>query len=153
MKKTIELTLEQARDLYGKSKEIDQLLLANFTLEELMKEDWENITTYDDVRCGSIVSHPMSDLDTPDVISYKKMCSVIKALNPQGWKAKFDGKQRNWCLYWSVRSDSSGFSIWRTDLHYGATAIGSRLWFASKERAQHFMKYFTEIARPFYEIR
>jgi hypothetical protein len=36
--KTIKLSLEQARKMYGKSPEMDDLLLANFSKEELTKE-------------------------------------------------------------------------------------------------------------------
>ena len=33
--KTIQLTKEQTQSMYGKSKEMDELLLANFTKEKL----------------------------------------------------------------------------------------------------------------------
>ena len=153
MKKTIELTLEQARYLYGKSKEMDQLLLANFKLEELTKEDWEDITTYDKALCSIDSPNIITTYDIKDVIAYKKMRMIIKALNPKGWKAQFDGKQKNWCIYWSILPSGGGFSGSGTYYYYECTDVGSRLWFASKERAEHFIKYFTEIARPFYELQ
>ena len=38
MNKQIELSLEKARELYGKNPEMDELLLANFTKDELTKK-------------------------------------------------------------------------------------------------------------------
>lgn len=48
MEKNITLTLEKARELYGKNPEMDELLLANFTEEELeepiLPKSWEDIS-------------------------------------------------------------------------------------------------------------
>ena len=37
MEKNIKLTLDQAINMYGKNPEMDQLLLSNFSMEELTK--------------------------------------------------------------------------------------------------------------------
>lgn len=39
MEKTLTITLEEAKEIYGKSKEMDALLLANFSKEELTKKE------------------------------------------------------------------------------------------------------------------
>jgi len=39
MEKQITLTLEQTRELYGKNPEMDKLLLANFTKDDLIKKE------------------------------------------------------------------------------------------------------------------
>lgn len=47
MEKQITLTLKQAKELYGKNPEMDKLLLANFTIDELTKKflpkTWEEL--------------------------------------------------------------------------------------------------------------
>ena len=53
MKKTIELSSETAKNLYGKNPEMDQLLLNNFTISELTKKSWQDIKTFEDA-CDAI---------------------------------------------------------------------------------------------------
>jgi len=62
--KKIELSTENAKELYGKDKVMDELLLANFTKEELtepkLPESWEEycrnkgMTTYANDHCVAI---------------------------------------------------------------------------------------------------
>lgn len=153
MEKTIKLTLEKAKELYGKSKEMDQLLEANFTKEELKPFHYTDITTVQQA-----IAHLGYDFDVwtsrpmeeNDEWAYRMMKIVIKAINSPGWKPKFGEKQRNYYCYWAVRSDGSGFSSSTYYFDFTDTYVGSRLYFEDEARARHFAQHFIHLAKAFY---
>ena len=112
-------------------------------------DNYKDIISWEKV-CEKVGKCDLNFFEDEDIIAYKKMKHITKAINPPGWKAKFDCKQKSWYIFWSVLPSGSCFS----DSHYTYgrtyTAVGSHLYFESKERAMHFIKYFSETAKPFY---
>jgi len=86
MKKSIKLTLEQARELLGKDETMDTLIRANFTEDELKPrvKRWEDLTNID----GWYVSTPSSiyevdclpDEDSKNIFKKKTQAEGVLAM-------------------------------------------------------------------------
>ena len=104
--KKIKLSTEKAKELFGKDKVMDELLLANFTKEELTKlpESWEGYC--------EMVGRPDNMADVRWVLPKKyslsfiykqkaerKLYLLMKAYNGD-WVADWgDLKQRKYCIH------------------------------------------------------
>ena len=90
MNKQITLTLEQARKIYKKSPEMDELLLANFSKQELEKStlptswtDFKSITGYfinSESESGCIIDYYSGDDIYKDVFATKKQAKSALAM-------------------------------------------------------------------------
>jgi len=121
------------------------------------KDNWEKIESYEDacVLLGYKLEFNVTET-TLDVILYRKIQHIIKSINPIGWKA--DLKKRNfWYLYPRFSGNAvsgSNAGAFFLAVNYAASFVhvffSSRLWFADKERAEHFKKYFSELINEYY---
>ena len=87
--------------------------------------------------------------ETKDVVAYKKLRVIIKAVN-QGWTPDWTNKnQKKWFPYFEVLSSGLGFR----DSHYGYTytdtSVGSRLCFETSEKAEYAGKQFIKLYEDF----
>ncbi len=88
----------------------------------------------------------------PDTLAYEKLKLVVRAINPQGWKADWDNSnQKKWYPWFCL---SSGFGFDGSYYGYSAsyTGSGSRLCFESEARSNHAGKIFTDLYKEFLTI-
>jgi len=118
MKKQITLTLDKARLIYGKSPEMDELLLANFSKDELEKKalpkSWEKlpilqgywINPSSNVTKTAIIKEPFIE-NSKSVFATKKQAksalamaqlSQLMAVYNDGWEPKWDVVEFCYCI-------------------------------------------------------
>ena len=149
--KTIQLTIEQAKSMYGKSKEMDELLLANFTKQELKPFDWHDIKTFKDAcdKLGINLALVYNNLDSPDEIAYKKLKVIAKAIN-QGWVPDLsNGDEYKYYPWFDVLSSEFCFSASAYDCGSAGTLVGSQLCFGSREKSNHAATQFIDLYKQF----
>ena len=150
MKKTIELSLEKAKELYGKNPEMDQLLLANFTEDELTKKDWRDLKTVDDCYAYLNTWHIYQHIsETNDEYAYRQLKVIIKAIN-QGWTPDWNNSsQYKYYPWFEVTSGGVEFSYSGYYCASTSTRVGSRLCFESSEKCKYAATQFVEIYKQF----
>lgn len=113
-----------------------------------MKKDIkERVTSYE-TACQELGEEPIVDFgnDTKDEIAFKKLKTIIRALN-EGWVANYrDNTQLKWLPWFKVLA-SSGFGFGDTYYGYSAPVAGdaARLCLRDKNLAIHAGKNATEI--------
>jgi hypothetical protein len=123
-----------------------------FNFNRLCKKNIkDSVKSYEDA-CKVLGEQPSTDFgnDTKDEIAYKKLKTVIKALN-EGWKADYnDGNQRKW-LPWFYTAGPSGFAFSAT--YYGCSnpyaGGAARLCLKSEELASYTGKQFLSLWEEF----
>jgi hypothetical protein len=116
-----------------------------------MKKDIKDmVKSYEDA-CQVLGEQPVTDFGnaTPDEIAYKKLKTVIKALN-EGWEADYrDADQCKW-LPW-FRVGPSGFAFVGTGCEYSYPDAGraARLCLKSEELAAYAGKQFLNLWEDF----
>ena len=149
--KTIQLTKEQAQSMYGKAKEMDELLLANFTKEELKAFDFRDIKTIEDaqIATGHTPEYMTKYLGEPtDEWAYRMLKMVVKAIN-QDWIP--DWSNNNYKYYPWFRILSSGFGFSGSLYFFTVTHsfVGSRLCFESREKSDYAAVQFSDLYKQF----
>ena len=120
--KTIKLSLDQAKKMYGKNPEMDELLLANFSKEELTKKELPNefkklnpISGYYIHSGNSKVEklhnklNPLTDNNPYHIFATEKQAksalamaqlSQLMAVYNDGWEPDFGSmnNRSNWCI-------------------------------------------------------
>lgn len=153
MKKTIKLSLEKARELYGKNTEMDQLLLANFREKELTKKDWRELKTFKDCLKSLDMEKTFnwqSPYETPDEFTYRQLKIIVKAIN-QDWVP--DWKDRSQYKYFPwFEIDKAGCCCLAVDFSASVVYVsaGSRLCFESSEKAKYAAEQFIDIYKQFF---
>ena len=152
MKKTIQLEQKTAQELYGKNPEIDKLLEANFSKEELNPFDWRSITTLEAAckKCGYGSDYlDYRPYETHDEYAYRMLKMVTKAINGEWTPDWSNPNQPKWYNYFGVLPCGSGFSDSSTINYYMITGVGSRLCFESQEKAEFARGHFEDIYKQF----
>ena len=153
MKKTIELSLEKARELYGKNTEMDQLLLANFSEKELTKKDWRELKTFTDCLESLGIEKIFNWIElneTTDEFAYRQLKIIVKAIN-QGWVPDWKDSSQYKYFPWFEIDKASCFGLF-VDLSASSVdmALGSRLCFESSEKAKYAAEQFIDIYKQFF---
>lgn len=156
MKKTIELTLEQAKEYYGKDKTIDTILLVNFP--ELRPKKYEDLGKIN----GYIIqiSSAIDSLNAPYDASHinrniyktekeaksslaKAQLSQLMAVYRGDWLPDWnDTSTAKWCI--SRHGISISIVEHITYYHY--------LSFPTREIAQEFLTNFEQLIKEYYEL-
>jgi hypothetical protein len=116
-----------------------------------MKESIKNmVQSYEDA-CKVLGIQPITDFgdSTPDEVAYKKLKTVINALN-EGWEADYnDGNQRKWIPWFYV--SPSGFAFGDAYCGYSSPYAGgaARLCLKSEELAEYAGKQFINLWEGF----
>lgn len=157
MKKTLELTGKQARDLYkNSSSEWKEVLENNFGKDFFSQSVMDRIKTYEDA-CAELGEDPMNEENlrnlgfSKDEIVYRKLKTIVRALN-EGWVAKvYDNDEARYYPYFYHNESPSGFAFRVSYYGYSNTAAGSgsRLCFKSSELSTYAGKQFLDLWREF----
>jgi len=163
MKKQIELSLEQARSMYGKCKEMDELLLANFSKEELTKpvlpKTWEDLNTvggyfilrgYNSVHKIALEHSPAEELNGDVYCTEKQaMSALAMAKLSQLMYVYNDGWEPDW-------SNSSPKYVVRRYYNKLEADIKCNIYeflsFKTKELRDLFLKNFEDLIKQYFMI-
>lgn len=135
-----------------------KLLLENLFGKEVLNEKiTDRIKSYPDA-CAELGLNPLTEDDfeniTPEDIdatyAYHQLTIIARALN-QGWKPDYSNTSQYKYypyFYWQQEAvGGSGFSF--HDCDYGASSVGSRLNFKSRELAEYAGRQFQSIYNRF----
>jgi len=152
MEKTLKLTLDQAKAMLGKSTELDALINANFSQQELSLKITDRIKTFQDAL--NYTGESLQDfeertaLDSVDEKAYKKLKVIVLALNEGKSMDYSDTDVYKYYPWFNAAGSGSGFSYY--DSYYDSTFsfVGARLCLKSRELAkyagQQFLKEYNE---------
>lgn len=135
--KTLQITVEKARQLYPKaSDEFKALLEENFSKKDLIGKVTDRIKTYEDA-CVELGKEPI------ERHIFDELAIITAALN-EGWEPNWDdSNEKKWAPWFRM---SSGFAFYDTyyscSLAYAGRA--SRLCFKSDELARYAGKQFLD---------
>lgn len=154
MKKTIELSVEQARSIYTDAEAgLKVILEQNFTKEELSGNIMDRIKSYEDA-CAELGEAPLNECALlkagvlPYEIAERKIAAITRALN-EGWKPNWnDHDEYKWFPWFDI---SSGFAVGVTycSCSLARAGVASRLCFKSEELAEYAGRQFTDIYKAF----
>ena len=143
--KKIELSTENAKELFGKDKVMDELLLANFTKEELtehkLPESWEEycrnkgMTTYAIDHCVAIDFARKQDVE-------RKLYLLMKEYNGD-WVADWGD---NNCVKWGIRRYNNNIEISKYWNYYHFLA------FPTEELRDKFLNNFRDLIEIYFEL-
>ena len=143
--KKIELSTEKARELFGKDKVMDELLLANFTKEELtepkLPESWEEYCRAKNISyCAS--THCISSRFAEKQYAERKLYLLMKAYNGD-WVADWgDLKQRKYCIH--RLCDNIRIVYYISAYHFLA--------FPTEELRDKFLNNFKDLIEIYFEL-
>jgi hypothetical protein len=153
--KTLQIEEKKARELYKTaSEELKKILEDTFGKDFLSEKVTDRVKTYEDA-CRELNEDPINESEmrrmgfTNDEISYRKIKTIVEALN-EGWKADWEnGDQKKW-IPWFYCSPS-GFVFDFTSCLYSRpyASYASHLCFKSEELATYAGKQFVELYRNF----
>ena len=160
MEKNIKLTLEQAKKLYGKNPEMDELLLANFIKEELTEKelptswyDLDNIT-WAYIRPDATIRFILDGGVSPDnknVFAKKEQAksalamaqlSQLMYIYNDGWEPDWSNLQLKYCI---VRTVNKLTLKSHNDIY-------QFLAFKTSELAEKFLKNFEPLIKEYFMI-
>jgi len=162
--KTIKLSLDQAKKMYGKSPEMDKLLLANFSKEELTKKELPKsifeLSPYTgyyihsgegNVQKLRSTMNAKADINAKHIFATEKQAksalaaaqlSQLMAVYNDGWEDSWDGNGYNYCLICtSNRIKKDMFSAQKQFLA-----------FKSAELRDEFLKNFEPLIKEYFMI-
>ena len=154
MKKTIELSTEQAREYYNDPKGFKRALEAYFSKEELTKKDWRKIKTFEDA-CDILnedinVFENMFKSLSISSIAYIKLEIIFKAINGD-WVIDWGNrKQYKWYPYFTIEDGGGALAgLLYTNANFSGsytfTYFGGRLYAESEEKARYIGMQFIKI--------
>ena len=153
--KQLQITEQNARKLYNTATpEFKATLEDTFGKEFFSGKITDRIKTYEDA-CAELGEQPMDEKKlkelgfTVDEITYRKLKTIIKALN-EGWKCNWnDSNQYKWYPWFKM--SSGGFVFDDADFDYSDAGAGyaSRLCFKSDELATYAGKQFLQLYSDF----
>ena len=101
--------------------------------------DYKTIKTYEDAVKARKVDDDdiIYPTDRPHIVTYKKICHIIKVIN-NGWVPNWsDSNQRKYFPWFAVSPSGSGFSVSACDYHSSNSSVGSRLLTDTSEKASY----------------
>lgn len=147
--KTIKFDDKYAKEVYSRtgSAELKETLESIFGKDFFMGTITDRIKTYEDA-CHELDESPV-DVDdmlskgfTVDEISYRKLKTIVRALN-EGWVADFkDSDQAKWYPWFRMSSAGSGYVSTNFAPSTTVTSIGSRLCVKSQSLAVYLGEQF-----------
>lgn len=155
MEKTLKISEEQAKELYGNPKAFDKMLESNFGKKILCKSFRESVQSYEDA-CEITGETPMDEgklkllgfLDCE--IALRKIKTIIKAANilNNNWEADFSNPDQLKYFNWTVWR-SGAFRVDCTYYTRTHANIGSRLCCGVEEDMVYIGKQFEELYDKF----
>ena len=148
----MQIDTKVAKELYdGAPKWFQEKLEEEFGKDSFKKIHFTDIKTFEDA-CASLGLSTDNELfslsDSPDIIAYKKLVIIVRAIN-QGWVPDWnDSAQKKWWP-WFLLSSGFGFGDSTYYCAYTYAGAGSRLCFESKDKADYCAKQFLEIYKQF----
>lgn len=152
MKKNIELTDKEARNIYPKaSDEIKMILESNFGGKDFFLNNYKRIDSYEaaciDQGIQSITLSHFSFLPEEERVSAyaeHQMKTIIRSVNDHH---KFDWNNTNEKKWYNWFKMGAGFGVSRTryDGWCSTSTVGSRFSFKDEKRAEYVGKNFTQI--------
>lgn len=154
MKKTLELTIEQARNVYKDSPEsLKKILEENFGKENLALKITDRIKTFEDAcringvnPCSILPYQNPKNADEVSINAYAKLVQINKALR-ENWQADYDNHNQRKYYPWMTKTGSGLLFVdYLFDFSY--SGVGSRLSYPTQEIAEYagrqFSKEYTE---------
>jgi hypothetical protein len=155
MEKTLKLTEVEAKEMYETAPSaIKKLLESNFGKKTFIVNITDRIKTIDDILeyHGKTMAEFNSEMKgrSKRAIAYELLELGIAAMN-EGWIPNW--RDYNECKYYpwfDMDADTGfGFSATFCDSSHSITAVGSRLYFKSRELASYFANQFLYIYKDF----
>lgn len=154
--KTIKFDDKYAKEVYSRtgSVELKETLESIFGKEFFMGAITDRVKTYEDAcyELGEItvdVDDMLSKGFTMDEISYRKLKTIVRALN-EGWVADFkDSDQAKWYPWFRMLSAGSGYVYTNYSPSLTTTYFGSRLCVKSVSLAEYLGKQFYALYNEF----
>ena len=157
MKKTLEITEEQAKKLYFEASEnFKEVLESNFGKTTFLKNFQDAVKTYYDA-CEIIGEKPIDEQHLMDCglgkseIAFMKLKTIFKAANKMNndWKADYSNSSQYKYYPYSVWR-SSGFRYRDTYCTLTSTRTGSRLCCGTSDDAEYIGKKFEYLYNDYF---
>lgn len=157
MKKTLEITEEQAKKLYLEaSANLKEILESNFGKTTFLKNFQDAVKTYEDA-CEIIGEKPIDEQHLMDCgigkseIAFIKLKTIFKAANKMNNNWNADYSNSNQCKYYPYFIwRSSGFRYDVTYYAYSGTVTGSRLCCGTHDDAEYIGKQFKDLYNDYF---
>jgi len=160
--KTIKLSLDQARKMYGKSPEMDELLLANFSKEELTKKELPSKFNQLRIEEGYVITanseitkrpklfngkYDQKNLFTTEKIAKSALAmaqlSQLMAVYNDGWEADWNNGQK---AKYIIKRQKCAIQV--TYFYDGYHFLA----FKSAELRDEFLKNFESLIKEYFMI-
>ena len=140
-----------AKRLYDESpKWFQEQMEKEFGKEFFQKKAFKDIKSFEDACKALGIDHKkvMNPNEQEDIIAYKKLVIIIRAIN-QGWKPNWNNSsEKKWWPWFNLSSGFGFSSSYYYDASTGAT-VGSRLCFESQEKCDYAATQFIDIYKSF----
>lgn len=155
--KTLQISEQKARELYKSgSSELKSILEESFGKDFFSQKITDRVKTYEDA-CRELSINPLDKKKligfgfTKHDIAYKKLVTIIKALN-EGWVPDVcDSSVYRWYPWFKTNGSPSSFAFCVS--YYGDAIAdagsGSRLCLKSKELSEYCGKQFIDLWKQF----
>lgn len=155
--KTLQISEQKARELYKSgSGELKSILEESFGKDFFSQKITDRVKTYEDA-CRELSMNPLDKNKligfgfTKHDIAYKKLVTIIKALN-EGWVPDVcDNSVYRWYPWFKTNGSPSSFAF-NVSFYAFANAFagsGSRLCLKSKELSEYCGKQFIDLWKQF----
>lgn len=144
---TLQITKENAVKAHRAGCADVKKVLENLFGAEPFKQQkiTDRVKSFEDA-CNVLCYFPeviISEFDSKSTIAYKKLVTIIEALN-EGWKPNWkDKNEPKYYPWWNM--SGSGFSLYFVGCSCASSIVGSRLCFRSRELAEYAAKQFIDI--------
>lgn len=153
--KTLQITEQTAQEIYSTaSVEFKKILEDTFGKKFFLRNITDRVKSYEDA-CVKLNQEPINEAlfrdsgFTEDEIIYRKIKTIIEALN-EGWKPNWeDGSQKKWQPWFRVSPSGFVFCDTYYDCSYALAGYASRLCFKSSELAEYAGKQFIDLYKQF----
>lgn len=151
---TLQIDAQKAKKLFPEASiEFKAILTDTFGEKFFIQKITDRVKTFEDA-CEVLdvaPEHVLNLVDTVDEQAYKKLKTIIRALN-EGWVPDWNNSsQYKWYPYFKFTA-GFGFSYTDCDGWDSRTAVGSRLCFKSEELAQYAGTQFQSLYNDFLTI-
>lgn len=155
--KTLQISEQKARELYKSgSSELKSILEESFGKDFFSQKITDRVKTYEDA-CRELSMNPLDKNKligfgfTKHDIAYKKLVTIIKALN-EGWVPDVcDSSVYRWYPWFKTNGSPSSFAFDVSGYGYACAdaGSGSRLCLKSKELSEYCGKQFIDLWKQF----
>jgi hypothetical protein len=141
MKKSIEMSIELAKELLNTNPALDAAIKSKFTDKELGLINHTRITSIKDAFLNNGIKEKdfaeKTQFDSPDEKAFKEIKQFSIAVNPVGWEPDYeDGDQEKHFPVFQFSKSGFGFYDTYYDYDYTRTYLGSRP-YATAELAEY----------------